>query len=52
MQEVLIAQAVPPILRTGTFAGLEGFAFLEVVLRKVKWLEKNQAWNVLDKPDE
>ena len=52
MQEVLIAQSAPPILRTGTFAGLDGFDFLEVVLRKVKWLQENQSWNVLDRPDE
>jgi homoserine kinase type II len=41
MQEALIAQAVPPILKTGTFAGLDGFAFLKVMLRKVRWLQKN-----------
>lgn len=41
MQEALIAQAVFPILRTGTFAGFDGFGFLEVVLRKVRWLGDN-----------
>lgn len=41
MQEALIAQALPPILRTGTFAGLDGFEFLKIVRRKVDWLQKN-----------
>ena len=41
MQEALIAQAVFPILRTGTFAGFDGFEFLKIVLRKTRWLERN-----------
>ena len=51
MQEVLIAQAIPPILRTGTFAGLDGFRFLQVVLRKVQWLDENGSLLDLDAPD-
>ncbi len=43
MQEVLIAQAIEPILRTGSFAGLDGFEFLKVVLAKVRWLNENRA---------
>jgi len=39
MQEALIAQAVPPILKTGTFAGLEGLGFLHVMMKKVNWLK-------------
>lgn len=42
MQEVLIAQAIPPIIRTGTFAELDGFEFLKVVLHKVEWINANQ----------
>jgi homoserine kinase type II len=41
MQEAVIAQVVGPILRTGTFAGLDAFDFLRVVLRKVQWLQQN-----------
>lgn len=48
MQEALIAQAAGPIKRTTTFAGLEGFPFLKIVLRKVNWLAKNRAWTRLD----
>lgn len=48
MQEVLIAQAIPPILKTGTFAGLDGFEFLQIVLRKVEWLRVNKGLLVLD----
>lgn len=42
MQEALIAQAVPPILKTATFAGLEGFAFLCVMLKKINWLNDHR----------
>jgi Ser/Thr protein kinase RdoA (MazF antagonist) len=52
MQEVLVAQALQPILRTGTFAGLDGFAFLEIVLAKVNWLRKNTAFTTLDAPED
>jgi homoserine kinase type II len=52
MQEVLVAQAMPPILKTGTFAGLDGFEFLNVVLRKVRWLEENRGRLELDGSDE
>lgn len=48
MQEVLIAQAVPPILKTGTFAGLDGYEFLKAMARKAAWLSQNQAWIRLD----
>jgi homoserine kinase type II len=41
MQEALIAQTIPPILQSGTFAGLDGFGFLQVTLRKVRWLQDN-----------
>jgi len=43
MQEALIAQAIGPILRSGTYAGLDALGFLEVVLRKVRWIAGNAA---------
>jgi Ser/Thr protein kinase RdoA (MazF antagonist) len=52
MQEVLIAQAIPPILQTGTFAGLDAFAFLRVMLKKVRWLQQNSSLLKLDTPEE
>ena len=48
MEEVLIAQTIPPILRTGTFAELDGFHFLQVVLRKVYWLTEHRQRFELD----
>ena len=52
MQEVLIAQAVQPILRTGTFAGLDGLEFLKVVLAKMQWLSEHRSFTNLDGTDE
>lgn len=52
MQEVLIAQTIPPILKTRTFAGLDGYRFLKVVLRKVHWLHNNRALFDLDSGEE
>ncbi|HVP11182.1 MAG TPA: phosphotransferase [Phycisphaerae bacterium] len=48
MQEALIAQTFPPILQTGTFAGLDGFGFLQVTLRKVRWLKNRRELLMLD----
>jgi Ser/Thr protein kinase RdoA (MazF antagonist) len=48
MQEALIAQTLPPILQSGTFAGLDGFGFLQVTLRKVRWLQNNPELLKLD----
>lgn len=48
MQEVLLAQTVQPILRTGTFAGLDGFEFLKVILSKMEWLKENTEFINLD----
>lgn len=42
MQEATVAQAVPPILKTGTFAGLDGFLFLQVMVKKIEWLRHHQ----------
>ena len=52
MQEVLIAQTIPPILRTGNFAELDGFQFLQVVLRKVNWLTEHCSRFDLDTTDD
>ena len=41
MIEALIAEAVVTIAATGSFGRLEGFRFLKMILRKVRWLEQN-----------
>lgn len=41
MIEALIAEAVFPIAATGQFGKLEGLGFLNMVQRKVVWLQKN-----------
>lgn len=41
MVEALIAEAVAPIAATGSFGRIEGFRFLQMIGRKVKWLEQN-----------
>ncbi len=41
MQEALIAQVISPILKRGTFAGLDGFEFLKMLRRKADWLGQN-----------
>jgi homoserine kinase type II len=51
MQEAIIAQAVAPIIKTGTFAGLDGFAFLSVMRNKMRWIEDNAPQFELDAKD-
>jgi len=41
MIQALIAEAVMPIAATGSFGHLEGFRFMQMVCRKVRWLEQN-----------
>jgi Ser/Thr protein kinase RdoA (MazF antagonist) len=41
MIEALIAEAVLPIAATGSFGRIEGFRFLEMICRKVRWIEQN-----------
>ena len=41
MIEALIAEAVFPIAATGTFVRIDGLAFLQMVQRKVYWLQRN-----------
>ncbi|HUS93442.1 MAG TPA: phosphotransferase [Phycisphaerae bacterium] len=38
MCEAMIAEAVLPIAATGSFGRLDGFAFLQMVAKKVKWI--------------
>lgn len=48
MQEVLIAQTVQPILRTGTFARLDGFEFMRVVKAKAEWIRRHLRFDALE----
>lgn len=41
MIEALIAEAVRPIAATGSFGRIEGFRFLQMIHRKVRWLQQN-----------
>ncbi|NLX14672.1 MAG: phosphotransferase [Phycisphaerales bacterium] len=41
MIEALVAEAVTPIAATGSFGRMEGFRFLQMICRKVRWLEQN-----------
>ena len=41
MIEALIAEAVAPIAATGSFGRIEGFRFLQMISRKVRWIEQN-----------
>jgi homoserine kinase type II len=41
MVEALVAEAVFPIAATGQFGRLEGLAFLQMVQRKVVWLQRS-----------
>jgi hypothetical protein len=40
MVEALIAEAVFPIAATGQFGKLEGLAFMQMVQRKVLWMQR------------
>ncbi len=41
MIEALIAEAAVPIAATGSFGSLPGFGILQMVTRKVQWIEEN-----------
>lgn len=43
MIEALIAESAIPIAATGTFARMDGFAFMQMVARKIRWLQKNHS---------
>ncbi len=42
MCEAMIAEAVLPIAATGSFGRLEGFGFLQMIQRKVRWVQAHQ----------
>lgn len=41
MIEALVAESVIPIANTGMFARMEGLGFLQMVERKVRWMQEN-----------
>lgn len=41
MIESLVAEAITPIATTGMFAGIHGFNFLRMIIRKIRWLQKH-----------
>jgi homoserine kinase type II len=41
MIEALIAEAVFPIAATGNFGRMEGLAFLQMVQRKISWMQRS-----------
>jgi Ser/Thr protein kinase RdoA (MazF antagonist) len=41
MIEALIAEAVFPIAATGTFVRIDGVAFLQMVKKKIDWMQRN-----------
>jgi homoserine kinase type II len=43
MIEALVAESVLPIAATGSFGRLEGFGFLQMIERKVQWVQANAA---------
>jgi Ser/Thr protein kinase RdoA (MazF antagonist) len=42
MIETMIAEAVLPIAATGFFGNLKGTEFLQMILRKCRWIDKNR----------
>jgi len=50
MCEAMIAEGVLPIAATGSFGRIQGFPFLQMIDRKVKWIQDNldQLCSVLD----
>ncbi len=51
MCEAMIAEAVLPIAATGSFGHLQGFPFLEMIGRKVRWVlaHKDELKNLVEK---
>jgi hypothetical protein len=41
MIEALIAEAVFPIAATGSFVRIDGMAFLQMVKKKIDWMQRN-----------
>lgn len=50
MLEALIAEAITPIAATGMFAGVQGFTFLQMIRRKVRWMQKEVYKQLMDRP--
>ncbi|MDY6914197.1 MAG: phosphotransferase [Planctomycetota bacterium] len=50
MCEAMIAEAVLPIAATGSFGRIEGFSFLQMIDRKIKWVLKHlkELYSVLE----
>ena len=50
MCEAMIAEAVLPIAATGSFGGMQGFPFLQMVESKVNWIlsHKDELYAALD----
>lgn len=48
MIEALIAESVMPIAATGRFAHIQGFRFLQMIQRKVHWLENCALENMFE----
>lgn len=42
MIEAMVAESVFPIAATGFFGRIDGFGFLQMIERKVRWLQKHQ----------
>lgn len=43
MVEAMVAESVVPIAATGSFGRLEGYGFLQMIERKVRWVQANAA---------
>jgi hypothetical protein len=41
MVEAMVAESVLPIAATGSFGRLEGYGFLQMIERKVRWVQTN-----------
>ncbi|MDH3584283.1 MAG: phosphotransferase, partial [Phycisphaerae bacterium] len=41
MIEALVAESIIPVAATGSFARMEGFSFLQMIERKVRWLHSH-----------
>ena len=41
MIEALIAESAIPIANTGLFAGIQGYGFLRMVVRKANWMHQH-----------
>ena len=43
MIEAMVAESVLPIAATGSFGRMEGYSFLQMIERKVRWVQKSHA---------